>query len=65
MNLKDLQEGLKILENYCDMKNEFIFSEHQQCRLCEYQPDNMTEAELKRLEELDFFADENSWSFWC
>jgi len=59
MTTKELHEVLCILLKV--QPNEDIAVDHDGIFIGKYKPELLTDREIKRMEELDFFKNENSW----
>ena len=58
---KNFIEGVKIIAKYVDPDNYDLRSGHQQIYFGEYEL--IKGEDKKRLKDLDWFEDEESWSF--
>ena len=62
--MKDLIEALTILAKYMDREQKNpTHCEHDVLYVCHIEPEEVSEEDLKRLDELGFFPDEDGEGF--
>lgn len=60
--MSKLIEALQILLKYGDFRHP-TYCEHDVLAICTIDPDDVTDEDKAKLEELDFFVDETDWCF--